>query len=231
MNTGFAEVVNRGTYPGPLVAIAETPTTVFVVDDDASVRRSVENVVASIGYDVETCASAEEFLSLTHPKAPCCLLVGVNLPGLSGLALQQQMADRCEMPIIFITGHSGVRATVRAMKAGAVDVLTKPVSPDLLLSAVESAIDMSRAALVRKGRTNQLRGRYASLTPREREVMTLVVAGLLNKQVGFELGISENTVKAHRGKVMRKMEAQSLAELVRMADSLGIPPHRPPENQ
>jgi FixJ family two-component response regulator len=221
MNTVFADILSRGTaIPRRLPEAREPTSMVFIVDDDAFVRHSLERLVATTGCDVECCASAEEFLCLAAPRVPACLLLDMTLPGTSGLELQRQIADRTEMPIIFITGHTDVRVTVQAMKAGAVDVLTKPVNSGVLLSGVECAIEISRAALLRNARIRVLRDCYQSLTPREREVMTLVVAGLLNKQVGGELGISEITVKAHRGQVMRKMKADSLADLVRMAARL-----------
>ena len=195
---------------------------VFVVDDDISVRESLELLIKSAGWQPETFASARDFLS--HPRAtvPCCLVLDVTLPGLNGLELQQQLAERTEMPIIFITGYGDVPMTVRAMKAGAVEFLTKPFKDDVLLDAIRGAIDRSRVELRQQSELRTLKICYDSLTPREREVMALVVCGLLNKQVGGELGISEITVKAHRGQVMRKMKADSLPELVTMAATLGL---------
>jgi FixJ family two-component response regulator len=195
---------------------------VFVVDDDLSVRESLELLIRHAGWQPETFASAPAFLSRSHPTGPCCLVLDVTLPGLSGLDLQQQLAARTEMPIIFITGYGDVPMTVRAMKAGAVEVLTKPFDDDVLLNVIRGAIERSRAARRLDAEMQTVRRCYASLTPREREVMALVVAGRLNKQVGGELGISEITVKAHRGQVMRKMQADSLPELVTMAARLGL---------
>jgi FixJ family two-component response regulator len=199
-----------------------TASIVYVVDDDVSVRESLELLIRSAGWHPELFPSADAFLS--HPRATVasCLVLDVGLPGLDGLELQQRLADRTEMPIIFITGHGDVPTTVRAMKAGAVEFLTKPFRDDLLLDAVRGAIERSQAALERDEEMRTLRDNYAALTPREREVMALVVTGLLNKQVGGELGISEITVKAHRGQVMRKMKAESLPDLVVMAARLGL---------
>jgi FixJ family two-component response regulator len=195
---------------------------VFVVDDDVSVRESLELLLESAGWQAETFASAQEFLSRPRPELPCCLVLDVTLPGLSGLELQAQLAERTEMPIIFITGYGDVPMSVQAMKAGAVEFLTKPFHDETLLKAIRAAVERSRAALRVELELRELRNRYAALTPREREVMALVVSGFLNKQVGGELGISEITVKAHRGQVTRKMKADSLAELVTMAGRLGL---------
>jgi FixJ family two-component response regulator len=206
---------------------ASAPPIVFVVDDDVSVREALELLIRNEGWQAETFNSALEFLA--HPRiiAPSCLVLDVTLPDLSGLDLQKRILDRTDIPIIFITGYGDVPMTVQAMKAGAVEFLTKPFSADALLSAIRDAIQRSRTTLGHDAEVRELRQRYASLTPREREVMALVVSGLLNKQVGSELGISEITVKAHRGSVMRKMQADSLADLVTMAARLRLPPASP----
>ncbi len=201
-----------------------TPT-VFVVDDDVSVRESLELLVRCEGWRPETFASAQEFLDRPRVHIPNCLVLDVSLPGLNGLDLQRLMAgERTDMPIIFITGHGDVPMTVQAMKAGAVEFLTKPFSDDVLLTAIRAALERSRVALSLEAEMRKLRDRYASLSQRERQVMALVVSGLLNKQIGGELGISEITVKAHRGKVMQKMKADSLADLVKMAARLCLVP-------
>jgi FixJ family two-component response regulator len=198
---------------------------VFVVDDDVSVRESLELLIRCAGWQPETFVSAQEFLARPRVVAPSCLVLDVNLPGLNGLDLQKRVAaDRIDMPIIFITGYGDVPMTVQAMKAGAVEFLTKPFGDDLLLSAIRNAIERSHAALRHEEEMRALRDGYASLTRREREVMALVASGLSNKRVGRELGISLITVKAHRGKVMRKMSADSLADLVTMAARLRLSP-------
>ena len=204
------------TSAGPTPKLQDKPI-VFVVDDDISVRESLEMLIQFAGWQPETFASAEEFLAHPRVLTPNCLVLDVSLPELNGLDLQKLVADRIEMPIIFITGYGDVPMTVRAMKAGAVEFLTKPFAEEALLGAIRHAIERSQTALGNEAEMQALRGRYASLTPREREVMALVVSGLLNKQVGFELGISEITVKGHRGKVMLKMKADSVADLVKMA--------------
>lgn len=200
----------------------DTPI-VFVVDDDISVRESLESLIRFGGWQPQTFASAQEFLSRPRVLVPSCLVLDVTLPDLNGLDLQKRLAtDRLDMPIIFITGHGDVAMTVRAMKAGAVEFLTKPYGDEVLLSAIQQAIESSRSALRREAEMRSIRDPYASLTRRERQVMGLVVRGLLNKQVGGELGISEITVKAHRGNVMRKMKADSFADLVNMAARLHL---------
>ena len=205
-----------------VVAKPDVTSIIFVVDDDVSVRESLELLIRTAGWSPETFASAQEFLSHPHPAVPCCLVLDVTLPGLSGLELQQQLVDRTDMPIIFITGHGDVPMTVQAMKAGAVEFLTKPFNDAVLLDAIRGAIERSHTALREESEVQALRRCYASLTPRERGVMELVVLGLLNKQIGGELGISEITVKAHRGQLMRKMKAESLPALVTKASRLGL---------
>lgn len=198
---------------------------VFVVDDDISVRESLELLIRSEGWKPETFASAQEFLARPRALGPSCLVLDVSLPGLNGLELQKRVAiERTDVPIIFITGHGNVPISVQAMKAGAVEFLTKPFSDDVLLNAIRNAIERSQTALWHEAEIRALRDRYALLTRREREVMALVASGLLNKQVGGELGISEITVKAHRGQVMQKMKADSFADLVKKAARLGLAP-------
>jgi FixJ family two-component response regulator len=206
--------LSRMSHAGPVV---------FVVDDDVSVRESLELLIRFEGWEPQTFASALEFLAGPRAVVPSCLVLDISLPGLNGLDLQKQIAvERPDMPIIFITGYGDVPKTVQAMKAGAVEFLTKPFSDDVLLSAIRQAVERSQTTLGHAAEMRTLRDRYASLSGREREVMALVVAGLMNKQVGSDLGISEITVKAHRGRMMHKMKADSLAELVNMAARLGI---------
>ena len=204
-----------------LITSPATPI-VFVVDNDVSVRESLELLIRCAGWQPKISASAEEFLARPRVLAPSCLILDVNLPDLNGLDLQKLVADRTELPIIFITGHGDVPMTVQAMKAGAVEFLMKPLVGDVLLSAVRHALGRSHTALRHEAQFRVLRDRYVSLSPREREVMALVVSGRLNKQVAGELDISEITVKAHRGKMMRKMKAGSLADLVNMAARLRL---------
>jgi FixJ family two-component response regulator len=205
-----------------MTTITTTPI-VFVVDDDVVVRESLKSLLQASGWRAEACASAQAFLARPRPLVPSCLVLDVFLPDFSGLDLQKRVAvDRPDMPVIFITGCGDVSTSVQAMKAGASEFLTKPVSNDVLVDAIRQALDRSRRALEHDAHMKALHESYASLTPREREVMALVASGLLNKQVGGELGISEITVKAHRGQVMRKMNADSLAALVNMAAWLGL---------
>ena len=204
--------------------MSERTPVVFVVDDDVSVRESVEALIETAGLRAKSFATAQDFLGACRDASPSCLVLDVSLPGLSGLDLQQRLGDRRDLPIIFLTGHGDIPMSVQAMKAGAVEFLTKPFKANVLLTTIRRAIESSSTALVRESELEQLRRGYESLSPRERQVMTHVVSGRLNKQVGSELGISEVTVKAHRGQVMRKMNAASLADLVRMAAALDLPP-------
>jgi FixJ family two-component response regulator len=201
--------------------MATAKPIVFIVDDDAWVRESLETLIRDEGLHPETFASAQEFLDRPRAVTPSCLVLDISLPGLNGLELQKRVAaERTEMPIIFITGHGDIPMTVGAMKAGAVEFLTKPFNDEVLLTAIRQALERSRLALAQEAEIQQLRDRYASLTPRERDVMALVVSGLLNKQVAGDLGIAESTVKAHRGQVMQKMKANSVADLVKMTARL-----------
>jgi FixJ family two-component response regulator len=213
--------------------MSQATPTVFIVDDDISVRESLEALIRFEGWQAETFASGQDFLARPRTLSPSCLVLDVSLPDLNGLDLQRVVAaDRSEMPIIFITGHGDVPMTVRAMKAGAVEFLEKPVDCDALLNAIRDALERSFATLDQESEIQSLRERYAALSRREREVMALVVSGLGNKQVGFKLGISEITVKAHRGKVMRKMNVDSLADLVKISVRLrSMRPKNSPQNQ
>lgn len=211
---------------------SQPPAIVFVVDDDVSVRESVELLIKFAGWQPETFASAKDFLARPRISAPCCLVLDVSLPDLNGLELQKLIAsERTDMPIIFITGHGDVPMTVQAMKAGAVEFLTKPFDDEVLLSAIRHALKRSAAVLDHQAEITAIRNTYESLTPREQDVMRLVVAGMLNKQIGLMLGISETTVKAHRGKVMQKMKADSFADLVKIAVKLGLTPAKNPWRQ
>ena len=233
MTTTFTEAAARALYTVPsssagraleVVPMPDVQSVVFVVDDDVSVRESLELLIRAAGWHAETFASPQEFLSRPRLAVPCCLVLDVTLPGLNGLELQQRLSDRTDMPIVFITGDGTMPMCVQAMKAGAVEFLTKPLKKEALLDAIRGAIERSRMVLRLDEEISALKKRYESLTPREREVMTLVVSGRLNKQVGSELGITEITVKKHRGRMVAKMMADSLPDLVTMAARLGVGP-------
>ena len=202
---------------------AEQQPTVFVIDDDISVREGLSSLFRSVGLQVRAFASAPEFLQGKLPDGPSCMVLDVRLPGLSGLDFQSELAKvNIQIPIVFMTGHGDIPMTVRAMKAGAVEFLPKPFRDQDMLDAVQAGLDQDRDRRKRAGNTSKLKASFETLTPREREIMAFVTAGLMNKQIAGEIGVSEVTVKLHRGNVMRKMDAKSLAELVRMADALGI---------
>jgi len=208
--------------PGP-----ESDAVIAIVDDDPSVRKGLERLIRSAGWKAETFASAQEFLARPRAEAPSCLVLDLQLPGLSGLDLQKRLAEvELEIPIVFLTGHGSIPASVQAMKAGAIEFLTKPVDEQDLLKAIQEAIERDRRQRQQHAEMRELRDRYESLTAREQEVMQQVISGLLNKQIAAELNITEDTVKFHRGHIMRKMRADSLADLVRMAENLGIGSHK-----
>jgi len=214
---------NVHCYQVKSLPMSQASPIVFVVDDDISIRESLELLIHHEGFEVETFTSAQEFIERPRTFVPSCLVLDISLPGLNGLELQKRVAvERPDMPIIFITGHGNIPMTVQAMKAGAVEFLTKPFSDDVLLSAIRNAVDRSKVVIGRETELRTLKTRYARLTPRERDVMARVAAGVPNKLIGDELRISEITVKAHRGHMMRKMEANSLAELVNMAARLRL---------
>src|SRR5215813_7407674 len=207
--------------------LREAEAFIAIVDDDPSVQRGLQRLLRSAGWRAETFASAQEFLARSLAESPNCVVLDLQLPGLSGLDLQKQMAEvGLEIPIVFVTGHGDIPASVRAMKAGAVQFLTKPVDEQELLQAIEEAVERDRRIRQERVKRSELRERYESLTAREREVMQQVISGLLNKQIAAELHITEDTVKFHRGHIMRKMRADSLADLVRMANHLAIPPDK-----
>jgi FixJ family two-component response regulator len=209
--------------------LQESDAIIAIVDDDPSVRKGLQRLIRSAGWNVETFASAQEFLTRPRTEAPSCLVLDLQLPDLSGLDLQKRMTEAgLETPIVFLTGHGDIPASVQAMKAGAIEFLTKPVDEQDLLKAIQEAIERDRRTRKQRADLRELREGYESLTEREQEVMQQVVSGLLNKQIAAELKITEDTVKFHRGHIMRKMQAESLADLVRMAENLGIPSHKRP---
>jgi FixJ family two-component response regulator len=205
--------------------MVESSQIVFVVDDDPAVSSALRRLIRSVGIEVQTFASAQDFLRAGRPQVPACVVLDVRLPDLSGLDVQEKLAEaRVDLPIIFITGHGDIPMTVRAMKAGALEFLTKPFKEQDLLEAVQRGIERDRHLLARRAEVSELRHRYDSLTPREREVLPLVTGGLLNKQIAAELGASEKTIKIHRAQVMQKMKAESVAHLVRIAEKIGVAP-------
>ena len=207
--------------------LREPEAVIAIVDDDPSVRRGLQRLIRSAGWKAETFASAQEFLARSRVESPNCVLLDLQLPGLSGLDIQKRMAEvGLEIPIVFLTGHGNIPASVQAMKAGAVQFLTKPADEQELLQAIEEAVKRDRRMRQQHVEMSELRGRYESLTPRKQEVMQQVISGMLNKQIAAELNITEDTVKFHRGHIMRKMRADSFADLVRMAENLGIPSDR-----
>jgi FixJ family two-component response regulator len=198
---------------------------VFVVDDDPAVRTALQRLIRSVGIDVQTFASAQDFLRASRLQVPACVVLDVRLPDLSGLNVQEKLAEaKLDLPIVFITGHGDIPMSVRAMKGGALEFLTKPLKEQDLLEAIQRGIEQNRRLLAHRAELSELRHRYDSLTPREREVLPLVTSGLLNKQIAGELGASEKTIKVHRGQVMQKMKAESVPHLVRMAEKLGLAP-------
>ena len=201
---------------------------VFVVDDDSRIREALASLILSFGLRVQTFASAREFLDTDKPDAPACLVLDLELPDINGLELQQELASRTGPPIVFITGHGDIPSSVRAMKAGAIEFLSKPFGEEELLNAIHQAVALDRAARQARSNVAQIQRHYDRLTPRERQVLPFVIGGFLNKQTAGDLGTSEVTIAVHRGQIMRKMGARSLAELVRMADHLGVPPHSLP---
>jgi len=203
--------------------MTEPQPIVFIIDDDISVRDGISDLLRSVGLDAHTYGSTQEFVSSKRPDASGCIILDVRLPGRSGLDFQQTLRELgIRLPVIFITGHGNIPISVRAMKSGAIEFLTKPINEQQLLDAVHAAIELDRANRQDNALTKELRARFDSLTPREREIMSLIVSGKLNKQIGFQVGLSEMTVKVHRSHVMQKMQAKSLVDLVRMADKLGV---------
>ena len=208
--------------------MAEPQPIVFIIDDDISVREGISDLLRSIGLSVETFASTQEFVNSKRPDAPGCIILDVRLPGRSGLDFQQTLGElEIRLPVIFISAHGDIPISVRAMKSGAIEFLTKPINEQQLLDAVQAGIERDRANRQDNALATELRARFDSLTSREREIMSLVVSGNLNKQIGFQVGLSEMTVKVHRSHVMQKMRAKSLVELVRMADKLGLSAPKP----